>query len=230
METWGGEAAGSVAPGGDALSVKRGKGYAREEHVDVAGRGTSIAPQESAVMEPVARPTVEEIVQQEGEFLWLTLQRLGVRRADCPDVLQNVLMVVHRKLHTYDARAPLRGWLYGICAREASVHRRRAWVRREQPAGGASIPEGEPDPASDPERACSSREEQARVEAMLNELDPDKRAVLVMYEVEERSCEEIAEAHGIPVGTVHSRLHAARRSFRAVFERWWKRDEHGGRR
>ena len=66
--------------------------------------------------------------------------------------------------------------------------------------------------------------------ALLNELDPEKRSVLVMYEVEERSCEEIAECHGIPVGTVHSRLSAARKCFRAVMERWAKREQHGGRR
>lgn len=178
-------------------------------------------------MEPMPRPGVEEIVQQEGEFLWLTLQRLGVRRSDCPDVLQNVLIVVHRKLGTYDGRAPMRAWLYGICEKEASVYRRRAWVRREQPSGGGPIQETEVDPEPDPERAACAREEQERVEAMLSELDPDKRAVLVMHEVEERSCDEIAEAYGIPVGTVHSRLHAARKSFRAVLERWWKRELFG---
>ena len=64
----------------------------------------------------------------------------------------------------------------------------------------------------------------------MNELDPDKRSVLVMFEVEERSCEEIADLCGIPVGTVHSRLSHARKSFRAVMDRWMKREERGGRR
>ncbi len=176
-------------------------------------------------------PAFTEIVAREGEFLWLTLQRMGVRHADCQDVVQNVLVIVHKKLHTYDGRSPLRAWLYGICAREASVHRRKAWVRREQPAGARAISEDElASSGDDPEVAAASREEQARLEAMLNELDPDKRSVLVMYEVEERSCEEIAEACGIPVGTVHSRLSHARKSFRAVMDRWMKREERGGRR
>lgn len=181
--------------------------------------------------EAPAPPTLPEIVEREGDFLWLTLQRLGVRHDDCQDVVQNVLMVVHRKLHTYDARLPLRAWLYGICMREASVHRRRAWVRRELPVGAQAMPEAEvAGPEDDPERAAESRQEQARLEAMLNELDPSMRSVLVMYEVEERSCDEIAEAHGIPVGTVHSRLSAARKLFRAVMDRWMKREERGGRR
>lgn len=199
--------------------------------MDVVLSGPATTGQDDLVKEAPAVPTLAEIAAREGEFLWLTLQRMGVRHDDCQDVVQNVLVVVHRKLHTYDARSPLRAWLYGICAKEASVHRRRAWVRREQPAGARAISEDEvAGSGDDPEHAVSSREEHARLEAMLNELDPDKRSVLVMFEVEERSCEEIADLCGIPVGTVHSRLSHARKSFRAVMDRWMKRDERGGRR
>lgn len=181
--------------------------------------------------EAPAVPTLAEIAAREAEFLWLTLQRMGVRREDCQDVIQNVLVVVHKKLPTYDPASPLRAWLYGICAKEASNHRRRAWVRREQPAGAHAISEDEiAATGDDPEIAASSREEQARMQAMLNELDPDKRAVLVMYEVEERSCDEIAEICSVPVGTVFSRLSHARKSLRAVMDRWMKREERGGRR
>ncbi len=180
-------------------------------------------------MAPSAAPTLTEIAARESEFLWLTLQRMGIRREDCPDVMQNVLVVVHKKLHTYDPSQPLRAWLYGICAKEASSHRRRAWVRREQPSGAHAISEDvAADAAHDPEAAASSREERVRLEAMLNELDPDKRAVLVMFEVEERSCDEIAEACGVPVGTVFSRLSHARKAFRAVIDRWTRRETRGG--
>ncbi len=178
---------------------------------------------------PVAMPTVAEIAAREGSFLWLTLQRMGVRRDDCADVLQNVLLVVHQKLHTFDSRGPLRAWLYGVCLREASVHRRRAWVRRELPVAPSSMPDS-PSREADPEGAALSREQRGRFDAMLDELDADKRAVLVMYEIEEQPCEEIAAMLGVPVGTVHSRLHAARNAFRAVLERSKKRDARGGTR
>ena len=176
-----------------------------------------------------AAPTLTEIAARESEFLWLTLQRMGIRREDCADVMQNVLVVVHKKHSSYDPSQPLRAWLYGICAKEASSHRRRAWVRREQPSGAHAISEDvAADAAHDPEAAASSREERVRLEAMLNELDPDKRAVLVMFEVEERSCDEIAEACGVPVGTVFSRLSHARKAFRAVIDRWTLRETRGG--
>ncbi len=188
-------------------------------------------PQAHRMTSPAETPALAVIAAEQGEFLWLTLQRLGVRRADCSDVVQNVLLVVHRKLHTYDGRAPLRAWLYGICVKEASTHRRRAWVRREQPASPEAMAAAPlAAPGEDPERSLSAREQEARLEAMLDELDADKRAVLVMYEIEDFSCEEIASLHGIPLGTVHSRLHAARRRLRAVWDRWTKRDARGGTR
>lgn len=180
----------------------------------------------------VSAPSLTQIALREADFLWLTLQRLGVRTADCRDVMQDVLMVVHRKLHTYDGRAPLRAWLYGICVGEASNHRRRAWVRREQPfAPSDAVIEARADRSAetDPEGALLKRREKERFDAMLGELDPQKRAVLILYEVEDQSCEQIAAMNGIPVGTVHSRLHAARKAFRAVLARWNLRDASGER-
>lgn len=168
--------------------------------------------------------TVTDIAAREADFLWLTLQRLGVRRDDCSDVLQQVLLTIHQRLHTYDAALPLRPWLYGICLRHAAAHRRRAYVRREQPTEPDAPQLAQHSTDETPERSLARREQQARLDAMLDEVDPEKRAVLVMFELEEQSCEEISMSLGVPVGTVHSRLHAARKAFRAVFDRWLARD------
>lgn len=190
-------------------------------HASIDLSSTEAAPSTASL-------SVTEIAAREADFLWLTLQRLGVRKDDCHDVLQQVLLTVHQRLHTYDGRAPLRAWLYGICVRHAAAHRRRAWVRREQP----TEPEGMPQQSTSeqtPERAVDARQQQSRIEAMLGELDQEKRAVLVMFELEEQSCDEIAGELGIPVGTVHSRLHAARKALRAVFDRWTARERGGNR-
>ena len=84
-------------------------------------RGPADAGRNDLVKAGPAAPTLTEIAARESEFLWLTLQRMGVRREDCPDVLQNVLVVVHKKHSSYDPSQPLRAWLYGIarhvCAR-----------------------------------------------------------------------------------------------------------------
>jgi RNA polymerase sigma-70 factor (ECF subfamily) len=162
-----------------------------------------------------------------GDYVWVSLQRLGVRESDVPDVAQEVFVVVHRRLHTFDGRTAMTAWLYGICVRLAIAHRRRAYVRRERTV--SSPPE---DPAAarasgDPESALASREAHAWIQGVLNTLDPERRAVFVMYEIEELSCDEIAATVGIPRGTVHSRLHAARREFRKAYERQAARDAGG---
>jgi RNA polymerase sigma-70 factor (ECF subfamily) len=59
-------------------------------------------------------------------------------------------------------------------------------------------------------------------------MDIDKRAVFVMYEVEELSTMEIASVLGVPMGTVHSRLHAARKQFELVLSRLQKDKKRGG--
>ena len=46
---------------------------------------------------------VTAVFNTEGAFVWATLQRLGVREADRDDVFQEIFVVVHQRLHTYDA-------------------------------------------------------------------------------------------------------------------------------
>ncbi|MDB4931487.1 MAG: polymerase sigma factor RpoE [Myxococcaceae bacterium] len=167
-----------------------------------------------------------ELAAAQGEFIWATLQRLGARAADLADLAQEVLIVVHRKLGTYDPSMPLRPWLYGICVRVLKVHRRRAWFRRELPM--AQVPDRVA-PGADPERAAIAAQEGARLAALLDELNPEKRAVFVMFELEQLACDEIATLVGVPVGTVWSRLHLARKQLEGALARERAREK-GARR
>ena len=66
----------------------------------------------------------------------------------------------------------------------------------------------------------SRRQERANAEQVLAQLSLDKRAVFVMFEIDELSCDEIASIVGVPLGTVYSRLHAARAAFKAALARY----------
>jgi RNA polymerase sigma-70 factor (ECF subfamily) len=147
-----------------------------------------------------------------GDFVWVCLQRMGIRRADLPDVHQEVFIIVHNKLSTYDGRAPIRSWLYGICRGKAASFRRRAWFRREETTDAVDD-YGDESHDLDPEAALDLRRRKALVQIILDKLDVDKRTVFVMFEIEGLSCEVIASTVGVPVGTVYSRLHAARKEF-----------------
>jgi len=153
------------------------------------------------------QPTIREIFDEHASFVWRTLRHLGVHDADIEDVCQEVFVTVHRKLAGFEWRSTLRTWLYGICLRVASDYRRRAHVRRElpvaEPAAGA--------------QAATQLEDLARVQArkqllaILERLDADKRAVFVLYELEELGMKEVSEIVGCPLQTAYSRLHAARK-------------------
>jgi RNA polymerase sigma-70 factor (ECF subfamily) len=153
-----------------------------------------------------SRPSLAEIFREHGKFVWRALRYLGVREADLDDVCQEVFLIAHRKLPQFEGRSSVRTWLYGIAVRCASTHRRRAHVRREEPTESLPDQGHAPDQGSRVERAQS----RARLRDALDQLDEDKRAVLVLYEIEELSMKEVAEAVGCPLQTAYSRLHKAR--------------------
>lgn len=164
---------------------------------------------------------VSRIYELHAPFVWRSLQRLGVRDADLEDVLQEVFVVVHQRAQTFDGSSKLTTWLFGICLRVASAYRRRGFRRHEttmaeppEPAGGTQSPEAD----------FAAAQARLRLEALLDELDLEKRAVFVMFEVDEMPCEEIAQIVGVPVGTVYSRLHAARKDFQKALARMHARD------
>jgi len=157
-----------------------------------------------------------------GDFVWASLQRLGARDADLEDRFQEVFLVVHQRGREFEGRSRVTTWLYGICLRVMAAHRRRAWVRRERAT--ERVPEVAT-PGS-PHTSLEHSEAQARLHEILDAMDLERRAVFVMSVIEEMPAEEIAALLGTPVGTVYSRLHAARREFDETLRRLEARDAH----
>ncbi len=151
---------------------------------------------------------------------------MGVGEANLEDVAQEVFMVVHKRLHTYDGTSLMTTWLYGICLRVAAAWRRRAWFRREQPV--EQPPERPSRPEISGDEWMAVQQAQRRLRAVLDHMDLDKRAVLVAFDIEELSSEEIATMLGVPVGTVWSRLHGARKQFEEILARLDARAFRGG--
>jgi RNA polymerase sigma-70 factor (ECF subfamily) len=114
---------------------------------------------------------------------------------------------VFRGLEEFAGRSSLRTWIYGICLRVASNHRRRAHVRRERPVSEPP----EQATAADPHDELELREQWPALQQLLECLDAEKRAVFVLYELEELSMKEVADACDCPLQTAYSRLRAARR-------------------
>ncbi len=162
------------------------------------------------------RADVRGVYLEHGAFLWRSLLRLGVREADVDDALQELLVVVHRKMAGFDpSRAQMTTWLFGIAVRVAQGHRRRAHVRREVLTDSVDRGVALSTPEEDLHQARARRD----LETVLAALSPIKRATFVMFELEGLSTGEIATVTGVPVGTVYSRLHAARREFERALQK-----------
>lgn len=160
---------------------------------------------------------VADIHRVHANFVWRSLQRLGVHPNDLEDMQQEVFVIVHRKLPGYDAEMALSAWLFGICRRVAAAYRRKAHRRYEEATGEWYEQADLKYP--DPEEAAENAQARRQLDLLLERLDLDKRAVFVMFEIDGLTCEEIAEQLGVPVGTVYSRLHTARKIFQKALEK-----------
>jgi RNA polymerase sigma-70 factor, ECF subfamily len=156
----------------------------------------------------------DEVYREHVAFVWRTLRHLGVAEADAEDGVQDVFVVVHAKLATFEHRARVSTWIYGICLRVAHARRRRAHVRREVATDPSLLLVDAPAETEGAPEAIERREAEAMLDAILDSMPLEQRAVFTLFELEGKSSEEIAELTSAPIGTVYSRLRLAREAFR----------------
>jgi RNA polymerase sigma-70 factor (ECF subfamily) len=127
------------------------------------------------------------------------------------DLVQATFVRAVRHIGTLRDDARFGSWLFGIAHQLSVQHWRRSG--REQPLG--DLLDAAPDEsAPDPRDLVLRAEQGAALLALVDELPPPQRAVLVLHVLEEFSLDEIAGITGAPLGTVKSRLHHAKRALR----------------
>lgn len=156
----------------------------------------------------------EALYRAHADFVARFLLRLGAAGQDVPDLLQEVFLVAHRRGGFILGTAKPTTWLAEIAFRVAS-DRRKKTKRKLEDADNDSIALA-PAQGATPGDTAEARQALARVQRALDGLTPEKRVVFALFELEGESCDAIAKVLGIPVGTVYSRLHAARREFARV--------------
>ncbi|MCB9752848.1 MAG: sigma-70 family RNA polymerase sigma factor [Myxococcales bacterium] len=154
------------------------------------------------------------LFREHARFVANFLARLGAARADIDDLVQEVFLVAHRRGGFVPGRARATTWLAEIALRVNSAHRRRGRRRHEDPNTSEIVTAV--DGGHGPGAQAETRQALERVQTALEALDEPKRAVFVLFELAGESCESIAAGLGIPVGTVYSRLHKARKLFKAA--------------
>lgn len=156
--------------------------------------------------------TLAAVYRRHADFVWRVVRRFGIPDAVVEDVMHDVFLVVHRRLHEFDGRAAMTTWLYNIARGVASNYRRghtreEARLRLIEPHAGASL---------DPEGTAERREAAAFVRAFVASLDDDRRQVFELAVLEAMPIPQVAEACGINVNTAYSRLRSARKLFQAA--------------
>lgn len=202
-------------PPDDSITESEQPHHSRGEVVRPGVEGPGVPPALSARLE------LEHIYDEYFDLVWRSLQRLGIRPSLLDDALQDVFVVVHRRLSDFEGRSSLKTWLFGICMRVASDYGRRQKQQALAAEPGADVADLG---ARDPLEQAARTEAVEFLYAQLAELDEDKRAVFILAELEDMSCAEIAVAVGANVNTVTSRLKAARLAFEAGVRRYQARD------
>jgi len=146
----------------------------------------------------------ERIYEATANEVYRTLYLLSGSTNDAEDIAQNVYLEFYRCLDRYDRSRPLSGWLHGIALRQLQAHKRKRWreFRKERKAGIYRLAE----------ESFEEPDANTRTALSLSDLDglPDKyKRVLRLKYFEDLSQQEIADAVGLPLGTVKSRLSQA---------------------
>jgi RNA polymerase sigma-70 factor (ECF subfamily) len=144
---------------------------------------------------------------------------MGGNEADLDDLAQDVFLIVRRKLSHFDGRN-LRGWLYRITQRTVRDHRRAGWfrslLRRHSPRDPERALLGLVEPGPGPAERLEQREAERTLSLVLSKMRDKHRTVFVLFEIEGYTGDEIAELEGVPVNTIWTRLHHARKDFAGI--------------
>jgi RNA polymerase sigma-70 factor (ECF subfamily) len=186
--------------------------------VTLRGVETHVASRPAAELEPkghvchvkpATRPEFSSVYTQHVGFVWRVLQGMGVPAALVADAAQDVFVVVHKRLPEFEPRHAITTWLFAIAYRVASNYRRNLKrIRATEPLDEHLRDDG-PTPAESAERV----EAQRLALALLDEIDEEKRVVLVLAEIEQLSAPEISALLGLPLNTVYTQLRRARQQF-----------------
>jgi RNA polymerase sigma-70 factor (ECF subfamily) len=178
-----------------------------------------------------ARPVLSFDVVYEAHFpfVWRTVRRLGVPGDAVDDVVQDVFLVVHRRLHLCCAEESVRAWLFSV-VRRVVRNARRSLYRKPAHLGGRARSTCDVDAvasasAPSPHDAAIKAEALRTVHAILDAMPDERREVFVLADLEQMSVTDIARAVGANVNTVHARLRAARADFDRGAARARVRDE-----
>ena len=174
------------------------------------------------------RGAMNRLLETHQQRVYRVCIRMVGHREDAAELAQDTLVKLVENLETFRGDAKLTTWLTRVAINACLSHRRKAKLRQtvsiDQPAVAAAadgptlahrLPEDSQSSAEPrPEQRVQLKEDLARLQQALLELDPEHRSVLVLRDIEQLDYQAIGEVLDLPLGTVKSRLFRAREALR----------------
>lgn len=151
----------------------------------------------------------EEVVERHADFVYNVALRMTGDPTEAQDVMQEAFISAYRAFPRFRGESAITTWLYRITVNAALMRRRKEKKDKGVPLTGYEGNDVE-DWAQDPERAALDSELQAAIQEGLQKLPPDLRMAVVLRDVQGLSGEEAAQAQGVPIATLKTRLHRGR--------------------
>jgi RNA polymerase sigma-70 factor (ECF subfamily) len=134
------------------------------------------------------------------------VRALGIVDAEADDLCQEIFLIIYRHLGSFRGEARLSTWIHRLATREAIRHAKRRRMKRAL----LELLKRSEHPALPRDWSENEAARRQFLSQLLARLSPERRLALVLFEIEGRPVEEIAEACGCAVNTVWTRIHRAR--------------------
>lgn len=174
-------------------------------------------------MTPFVPPSFDEVYAAHADYLLRVARGMGVSTSQVDDVLQDLFVVVHRRLAEFEGRASMETWLTRILVRVVSERRRR--FRRKEGSHEEFVEDALDSQHPTPESEAARNQALAILSQILASMDEDHRVVFVLAEIEQMGVPEIASSLALNLNTVYSRLYRARKDYERHLARIRAKDD-----
>lgn len=147
-------------------------------------------------------------------LVWRSARRMGAPADALDDIVQDVFLVVHRSRDRFEGRSSIKTWLFGITANTVKAWHRREGRHQRRAAAVAAV--AALDDHRDPTDHHATID---LLDRLLSRLGEVQRATFILVELEDVAPREVAQAHGVSINTVHSRLRLARKQLQREIKR-----------
>lgn len=164
-------------------------------------------------------PSFDDVYQAHVDRVARWAIRLGGPAIDVDDVVQEVFVAVHRQLAGFRGDSSVATWLYRITANVVSDRRRRNRWRRFLSGHASDYADRVPSGAPTPIEVLEQREAVERVYRALDGMNERYRTLIILFEIEQLSGQEVVRLTGTKEGTLFVTLHRARAQFKKRLSR-----------